>query len=79
MHWILHKVPHLLRTDLETWITGPIPFLPDGMAGNDLTGDVLVNLMHRDPEFNLDNFDITRDRDKVLDVTATISPSNRSF
>ena len=59
--------------DFETWITGPIPFLPDGMAGNDLTGDVLVNIMHRDPEFNLDNFDITRDRDKVLDVTATVS------
>ena len=47
-----------LGGDFQFWVTGPAPF-PDGTA-NELTVQVLAAVMHRQPDFSLDTFDVVK-------------------
>lgn len=59
-----------LGGEFQLWVTGPVPFL-DGTA-NELTGDVAVNILHRQPRFDLDEFDPVNDLDNLAEAAAAV-------
>lgn len=65
--------------DFELWITGPVPFLPDGMAGNNIAGETIKHLMHRDPEFDLKTFDTLKGRAAVAEAASAVSLPKPDF
>ena len=65
--------------DFELWVTGPVPFLPDGMAGNNIAGETIKHLMHRDPEFDLETFDTLNGRTAVAAAVTAVSLPEPDF
>ncbi len=59
-----------LGGDFELWVTGPVLFL-EGTA-NELTGDVAVNILHRQPGFDLDEFDTANDLDQLAEAAVAV-------
>ena len=44
-----------LGGDFQLWVTGPTGF--GDMTANEITSEVAVNILHRQPGFDLDTFD----------------------
>lgn len=55
-----------LGGDFELWVTGPVPFL-EGTA-NDTTTDVLVNILHRKTDFDIETFDPIAGMDELIEA-----------
>ena len=66
-----------LGGDFELWITGPVPFLPG--SANDTTVEVLENILHRDPTFDIDTFDTIKGIDQLIDATSAVTLPKPDF
>ena len=59
-----------LGGDFQLWITGPVPFLDS--TASEVTVDVAVNILHRQPGFDIDKFDPVEGMADLADAAAAV-------
>ena len=59
-----------LGGDFQLWVTGPVDFI-EGTA-NDVTSDVVVNILHRQPGFDIEAFDTVTGMADLADAAAAV-------
>ena len=69
-----------LGGDFQLWVTGPAGFLDT--TANELTGQVAVSILHRDPTFDLDTFDTVNGMSQLAEAAPAVHlppPDFREF
>ena len=63
--------------DFDLWVTGAPEFMD--ISANELTAQVLATVMHRQPGFELEQFDPAHDLEELARVMASVTPPKPDF